>query len=135
MMKYLLIIVAVIFSFGAQAYTLKDVIDASPQLAQATPSLLTAACTGTPVSLNGKTYELRLVTFEQKGVNHANGPTFKEFVTEWNQLSTTPQQRDEALTPTDYFVATPEMKDKGFFYLVSLREVTDPKLIKQLKDR
>jgi hypothetical protein len=123
------------FTTLVHAYTLKEVIDASPQLAQTTPSLLMAPCAGTPIQLNGKTYELRLVTFEQNGVSHAKAPTFKDFVTKWDQLSATPLQRSEALIPTDYFTATPEMKEKGFFYLVSLREVTDPQLVTQLKAR
>lgn len=116
-------------------YTLKDVIDASPQIAQWTPSLLSAPFSGTSIKVNGKLYELRLFTFEQKGIAQTGRPTFKAFITEWQQLATPPKQRSEALTPTDYFTATPEMVKKGYFFLLSLREVTEPKLIDQMKSR
>lgn len=116
-------------------YTLQDVIEASSQVADATPSLLCVPCAGTAITLNDHMYELRLFTFEEKGVAHSDTPTFKQFIADWDMLAATPRQRAESLIPTDYFTATQEMRDKGFHFLLSLREVTDDTLIADLKAR
>jgi len=121
---------------GVEAsYTLQDVINANEAVANFTPSHLSAPVGGKPIIIQGRTYELRFFIFEQKGVPQADLPKFRDFITEWQQLSLTPKQRPEALVPTDYFTSTPEMKEKGYYFLLALREVTSPQLLNQLKAR
>ncbi len=122
-------------AISLHAYTLKDVIEASPVIASSSPSQLCAPCSSKAIIIDAKVYELRLFTFEQLGRAQNDTPTFKDFITEWHLLEATPQQRAEALIPTDYFTATAQMKEKGFFFLLSLRQVTDPKLLTELDAR
>lgn len=128
-------IVAIAPAVYATEYTLQDVINASEAIANHTPSHLAASFAPQAIRMGQDTYEVRLFTFKHKNLPQAPQPTFRDFITQWNQLSAKPQQRTESFIPTDYFTATPEMKEKGYSYLLSLRKVTDPGLLKKLSQR
>jgi hypothetical protein len=116
-------------------YTLADVIKADSAIADHTPSPLVAPISGKFIILKDGWYQIRLFSFEAKSggtLNSTTLPTFLAFIKRYHQEDLNPKAGPETLFPTDYFSATPQMKEDGFNYLLSLRKVADPSLIREL---
>ncbi len=133
-LKFLLYGCILAFSCSVSAnYTLQDVIDAEPRLANHTHSLLVSPLSGQIIQIRGQWYQIRLFSFELQPnlLPKYQAVTFIQFLQKYNLLMTTPKTSPEGLTPTDYFIAPRDFMDKGVYFLLSLRRIDDPKLIEE----
>lgn len=124
-----------VFGYLAHAsdYTLGDLIKADKRIKNYSPSLLIAPFTGDFVKIKDDWYQIRLFSFETRPMHLLKNLSFGKLLNQYHQLDAIPKLGPEALYPTDYFSATPEMKKAGINYLISLRKITDQNLILKLE--
>ena len=111
----------------AASYQLKDLLEADKRIAQTTPSLLISKMTGEFLNVKGIRYQIRQFVFEANPIEdpQKKSVTFSQLINQYEQLLETPKQAPGVLYPVAYFMSTTQMKEDGFYYLLSLRETKD----------
>lgn len=114
-------------------YTLKDFINADPEIANYKSSRLISPMTGHLIQIKGSWYQIRTFGFEIQPGNPtlSQDITFKEFIEKNDLLNSMARPSPSQIFDFDFFLSTPELVEKGAYYSISLRKITDETLIKK----